>query len=95
MFTDLAFPKSYKFYKSGVLPDSYECWTMEPNHAAAVVGFGVENGKKYWLMKNSWGEWLVFLSMSVLFLNFKKLLFDNKMFNKNLSTAANFDISKF
>ncbi|VDN28426.1 unnamed protein product [Gongylonema pulchrum] len=55
--TDLAFPKRYKFYKSGVLPDAYECWTMEPNHAAEVIGYGVERGTKYWLLKNSWGDW--------------------------------------
>uniref|UniRef100_A0A1I8ENQ4 Pept_C1 domain-containing protein n=1 Tax=Wuchereria bancrofti TaxID=6293 RepID=A0A1I8ENQ4_WUCBA len=54
---NLAFPKRYKFYKSGILPDTDECSTMEPNHAAEVIGYGTENGKKYWLLKNSWGEW--------------------------------------
>ncbi|EFO27054.1 papain family cysteine protease containing protein [Loa loa] len=54
---NLAFPKRYKFYKSGVLPDNEECSAMEPNHAAEVIGYGTENGKKYWLIKNSWGEW--------------------------------------
>ncbi|VDK78900.1 unnamed protein product [Litomosoides sigmodontis] len=54
---NLAFPKRYKFYKSGVLPGTNECSIMEPNHAAEVIGYGTENGKKYWLLKNSWGEW--------------------------------------
>ncbi|CAG9533157.1 unnamed protein product [Cercopithifilaria johnstoni] len=53
---NLAFPKRYKFYKSGVLPGTSECSTMEPNHAVEVIGYGIENGKKYWLLKNSWGE---------------------------------------
>ncbi|KAL3994184.1 Papain cysteine protease family protein [Acanthocheilonema viteae] len=41
----IAFPKQYKFYKSGVLPGTNECSRMEPNHAAEVIGYGTENGK--------------------------------------------------
>ncbi|KAJ4881883.1 Papain family cysteine protease [Raphanus sativus] len=46
---------SFRYYKEGVL-DSRDCGT-EVNHAVALVGYGVtDDGIKYWLAKNSWGE---------------------------------------
>jgi len=32
------------------------CCNHDPDHAVLVAGFGEENGQKYWLVKNSWGE---------------------------------------
>ncbi|GMN43577.1 hypothetical protein TIFTF001_012775 [Ficus carica] len=45
---------SFKYYKSGVFTGP--CGTS-PHHAVTFVGYGTaEDGTKYWLLKNSWGE---------------------------------------
>ena len=31
--------------------------TIAGAHAVVVVGWGEDNGEKYWLIQNSWGAW--------------------------------------
>lgn len=52
-------PISFEQYEGGIYEDE-ECNQDEVNHSVVVVGYGTENGRDYWIIKNSysqnWGE---------------------------------------
>ncbi|CAK8530680.1 unnamed protein product [Lathyrus sativus] len=51
---DIAIDEEFRLYNGGVYSGS--CGSSI-NHAVTIVGYGVsEEGEKYWLIKNSWGE---------------------------------------
>ena len=41
-------------YKSGVY--QHQTGGMLGGHAVKIIGYGVEDGVKYWLLANSWNE---------------------------------------
>lgn len=45
----------FQHYKSGVIDDEIKCGN-NVDHGVLLVGYGEENGIKYWLVKNSWGS---------------------------------------
>ena len=50
---DVAVPQALDDYTGGIYCD--ETGDMDVVHVVSVVGYGEEDGQKYWLVRNSWG----------------------------------------
>jgi cathepsin X len=49
----IATPEAFEEYTGGIFEDT--TGDRDVTHIISVVGFGVENGVKYWIARNSWG----------------------------------------
>jgi len=48
--------RDFQYYTSGILTSTH-CGT-QLDHAVLLVGWGIENGTEYWVVKNSWAaDW--------------------------------------
>lgn len=59
----------FQFYKFGVY-DEFNCFFGQVDYFLVVVGYGLMDGKKYWIVKNRY----IFFIQNVLFVIYKVCL---------------------
>ena len=53
---------SFLQYKGGVYSDAF-CRPDSLDHALQLVGYGTEGGVDYWICKNSWGKYVIYMTL--------------------------------
>ena len=62
----IAVPDSFETYTGGIYEDNTGEFRIV--HDVSIVGFGVEDGQKYWTVRNSWGShWVSTVHVVVVF----------------------------
>ena len=46
-----------ELYSTGIIDQSACRGEITYDHTALIIGYGVENGREYWMLKNSWGTY--------------------------------------
>ena len=47
---------AFRTYSGGIIKPEDNCADIEMAHDILAVGYGVEDGREYFIVKNSWGE---------------------------------------
>jgi hypothetical protein len=54
----IATPDSFTYeYRGGIFDDHNSSTLDDVDHDISIVGWGEEDGRPYWLVRNSWGIW--------------------------------------
>lgn len=49
-------PSGHSAFGSGIMKSDYAGMGSVPNHVVPIIGWGVDQGTKYWLVRNAYGS---------------------------------------